>query len=129
MNNYCKGDELFFFGFSRGAHTVRSVAGLICDIGILTPESMPYLGEIFEIYQKKGPRTRLRDQPEWVKLCDKHPEIKWVHDPSNVLIQVIGVWDTVGAFGVPKLWLFKMECFRKKYQFLDTTLEHRKSII
>lgn len=38
--NYCSGDEIILIGFSRGAFTARSVAGLIKDIGLLTREGM-----------------------------------------------------------------------------------------
>ena len=38
--NYEEGDRVFLFGFSRGAFTVRSLAGMICRCGLLTRESL-----------------------------------------------------------------------------------------
>lgn len=42
------GDEIFLFGFSRGAYTVRVLATLISDVGMLTSRGMEYFSEIFE---------------------------------------------------------------------------------
>ncbi|KAH7204779.1 hypothetical protein DER44DRAFT_869307 [Fusarium oxysporum] len=50
-NNYEPGDELFFFGFSRGAFTVRSVAGLVCDVGVLSAVHMSRFTEMWEAYR------------------------------------------------------------------------------
>ncbi|KAH7116646.1 hypothetical protein B0J13DRAFT_590304 [Dactylonectria estremocensis] len=47
-NNYELGDELFFFSFLRGAFTVRSVAGLVCDVGVLLAVHMPRFAEIWQ---------------------------------------------------------------------------------
>jgi len=40
--NYQPGDEIFCFGFSRGAYTARAVAGLVGDIGVLEPADMQF---------------------------------------------------------------------------------------
>jgi uncharacterized protein (DUF2235 family) len=44
--NYAPGDEIFLMGFSRGAFTARSVAGLIDDVGLLTRKGLPSTSEI-----------------------------------------------------------------------------------
>jgi uncharacterized protein (DUF2235 family) len=49
--NYLPGDEIFLIGFSRGAFTARSVAGLIDGVGLLTRKGLPSLSEIYEDYQ------------------------------------------------------------------------------
>ena len=41
--NYNPGDQIFCFGFSRGAYTARAVAGLVTDIGIVKPRDMQYV--------------------------------------------------------------------------------------
>lgn len=46
-------DEIFIFGFSRGAFTARSIAGLIDNVGVLTKEGLPYLAEIFRDVQHR----------------------------------------------------------------------------
>jgi hypothetical protein len=51
-NNYKEGDEIFLFGFSRGAYTARSVAGLIGALGVLTKNGMPHFKPIYDLYEK-----------------------------------------------------------------------------
>lgn len=45
--NYNPGDQIFCFGFSRGAYTARAVAGLVTDIGIVKPRDMQYVHRSF----------------------------------------------------------------------------------
>jgi uncharacterized protein (DUF2235 family) len=88
-NNYEPGDELFFFGFSRGAFTVRSVAGLICDVGVLSAVHMTHFAEMWKAY-----RANTGGEP--------FTNSAWYQDHKEKLqlevrIKVVGVWDTVGA--------------------------------
>ena len=50
-NNYDFGDEIYITGFSRGAYTARSVAGLIGKVGLLTKTGLKLFYESFEYYQ------------------------------------------------------------------------------
>ena len=50
--NYDLGDEIYIFGFSRGAFTARSLAGLIARCGLLAPNSPISLAQLFERYQR-----------------------------------------------------------------------------
>jgi hypothetical protein len=52
MQNYNEGDEIFLFGFSRGAFTARSLAGLIARCGLLKPEAPMGFWDVFERYQR-----------------------------------------------------------------------------
>jgi len=70
--NYEEGDELFFFGFSRGAFTARAIAGLIGEVGVLTKKGMPFLAEIFDDVQH-------RHDPNYKP---KHPDIPFRNKPS-----------------------------------------------
>jgi uncharacterized protein (DUF2235 family) len=90
--NYVAGDELFFFGFSRGAFTVRTLAGFMKKIGLIEKDDDYYVPDMYACYEaNKG-----RGTPEWerafhrVKGQGPCPPIKF-----------IGVWDTVGALGAP----------------------------
>jgi uncharacterized protein (DUF2235 family) len=114
VNNYAPGDELYFFGFSRGAYTVRSLAGLIRNSGLLRLEHAGMEGEAFSLYRDRDP--------------DKHPnsdtarafreQYAW-----DVGIRCVGVWDTVGALGIP-VTLFKKFTHRR-HAFHDVTLSSR----
>jgi|SRR5271165_1060149 len=109
--NYEPADELFFFGFSRGAFTVRTLAGFMDKVGLIQKDDDYYVPEIYACYEGcKGPGS-----PEWtlafhnVKDQRPCPPIKFV-----------GVWDTVGALGAPG---FLGQVFnKKKYQYHDIGL-------
>jgi uncharacterized protein (DUF2235 family) len=90
MHNFEDGDEIFFFGFSRGAYTVRSTAGLIRNSGILKKIYAEKFPEAYKLYRKK----------------DVHPDSEKAKQFRSSFSQVvttkfIGVWDTVGALGIP----------------------------
>jgi len=55
--NYEKGDHLYLFGFSRGAYTARSLAGLIRNCGILKPENLYLLDKTYELYRNRNDYT------------------------------------------------------------------------
>ena len=98
-NNYDAGerdgepDDIFLFGFSRGAFTARSLAGMLGAVGLLKKRDMNRLPEAFDVYRTK---------PEHRK---RHPSHALVHETKKVTIKFIGVWDTVGALGIPVTWL------------------------
>jgi hypothetical protein len=92
--NYADGDELFFFGFSRGAFTVRTLAGFMNHVGLIDKDADYFLPEIYACYEKRRPPGSKQWQTAFahVNSVRKCPEIKF-----------IGVWDTVGALGAPGL--------------------------
>jgi uncharacterized protein (DUF2235 family) len=106
MEHYDPGDEIFLFGFSRGAFTARSLAGMIARCGLLKPESPISFLQLYERYQKGDavlPIYKLKylerqgktDFDFEEKTLLKHA---WYH---RDLIKMVGVWDTVGSIGVP----------------------------
>jgi hypothetical protein len=93
VNNYQPGDEILLFGFSRGAYVVRSLAGLIGLVGLLRKGRMFRFDEIWDYY-KLPPHQRGRyplDRMAQSRTQRRHP----------VEVACIGVWDTVGALGIP----------------------------
>lgn len=99
MGHYDQGEEIFLFGFSRGAFTARSLAGMIVRCGLLRPGSPLSIEELFERY-------RLDDKaPSLVELYERDDlnaeERRLLRHSRRVPIKMIGVWDTVGALGVP----------------------------
>jgi uncharacterized protein (DUF2235 family) len=92
--NYEPGDEIFIIGFSRGAYTARSVAGMLATVGLLTKVSLveERLPEAVHLYQ----RTKM---PEGA-FGESVDEFK--HDHCHAAkVTFLGVFDTVGALGVP----------------------------
>ncbi|MDP8943878.1 MAG: DUF2235 domain-containing protein [Actinomycetota bacterium] len=91
--SYEPGDELFFFGFSRGAFTARSTVGLVRNAGILRPEHVGRIDEAYRLYRARADRTRPNGiEARIFRRMYSHEEIE---------IRFVGVWDTVGALGIP----------------------------
>ncbi len=98
--NCRRDDHIFLFGFSRGAYTVRSLAGMISNCGLLD------LGDLTEPERWKRVETaysrgyQLKQKPAaWAK---KDWAFHGGGDPAAaVRIRFLGVWDTVGALGLP----------------------------
>jgi uncharacterized protein (DUF2235 family) len=111
--NYEDGDELYIFGFSRGAFTARSIVGMIRNCGILKRESVNQYTAAVAMYHdhQHGP-----DDPVALEFKKTHS----VCGEREVPVKFIGVWDTVGALGIPLRGLRWMT--RRDYQFHDTRL-------
>ncbi|MBI1770563.1 MAG: DUF2235 domain-containing protein [Bacteroidetes bacterium] len=109
--NFEPGDELYLFGFSRGAYTARSLAGFIRYCGILRPENLLLANEAYQLYHDKTKLTG-PDSDLMVSFRRQYS--------IETRIKFIGVWDTVGSLGIP-LKSFK-ELNTEKYQFHDVTL-------
>jgi len=104
---YKPGDDIYLFGFSRGAYTVRVLANMICRCGVLNYEkidSIETLIERVESLQKLHLKISRADDNEKEslekELADMHD--KWCYDiPESHAIKFIGAWDTVHAVGLP----------------------------
>lgn len=92
--NYEIGDDLYLFGFSRGAFTVRSLAGLIRNSGILKREFIQLIDKAYKLYKSRSPSTHPRENE--ATLFRKTYAVK-----DKLPIKFIGVWDTVGSLGNP----------------------------
>jgi len=107
-NNYEAGDEIYIFGFSRGAFTARSLAGFVSVCGLLNKRSMGSLMRAWNLYR--------------IHADDRDPaEVAAVRGlgDTNVPIACVGVWDTVGALGVP---VQRFNLVNRKHEFHDTNL-------
>jgi uncharacterized protein (DUF2235 family) len=107
-HNWEPGDEIYLFGFSRGAFTARSLCGFLSACGLLERDAMRRLLEAWELYRL----------PKEQRPPDKLAEIHHV-SRRDVRINCIGVWDTVGALGVPG---DPLQLFNREHQFHDTEL-------
>lgn len=102
-------DQIFLFGFSRGAFTARSLAGLIGKYGIV-PEKNPSLGQR---QRKDNALADARRVTDLYKFGNKHggDHEQELGTTRDARIHFLGVWDTVGALGVPLLNLSHAEKF------------------
>jgi uncharacterized protein (DUF2235 family) len=113
VRHYDEGDELFFFGFSRGAFTARSLAGLVRNSGILRHDKVDMVADAYKLYRSRDPG----DAP-WEARAKQFRDANSHPLPD---IKFIGVWDTVGALGIPITGL-RPPFLTKMYSFHDTTL-------
>ena len=103
VENYNDGDEIFIFGFSRGAFTARSLAGLVALEGVLKAGSPIGLAQLFARYQKGNEESiwTLKDEETSGGTSKLTVEEKWLLKYSQpAKVKVVGVWDTVGSVGV-----------------------------
>ncbi|HEX8167797.1 MAG TPA: DUF2235 domain-containing protein [Beijerinckiaceae bacterium] len=136
VDNFQPGDFIYLFGFSRGAYTARSLAGLIGLVGLLSKADMDIFPQVYAIYRsiehreklvrgtEEDARTAIRalfpdsDVDKLAKRLLK--ALDW--NTRRTQIFFIGVWDTVGSLGVPD-WPFKFGA--KEYAFHDTEISNR----
>lgn len=101
VENYTPNDRVFIFGFSRGAYTARSLAGFISECGLLKPGSPLSLKQLYARYRLGSTTNTIRELKN-VPDGQLSFEDKWLKEyamPIPIWFQ--GVWDTVGALGVP----------------------------
>ena len=111
LYNYVAGDELYFFGFSRGAFTVRTLAGFMNRVGMLQKDDDYFLPDIWDCYKQGA-------QPGSAQWTQAFRDVKDA-EPCPP-IHCIGAWDTVGALGAPGLLGRLIN--PNKYKFHDISL-------
>jgi uncharacterized protein (DUF2235 family) len=92
IDTYEEGDQVYFFGFSRGAYTVRALGGFLQLVGLLKPEQKNLSNYALTAYKKVAEGGDF--------------EVAWrfarVLTTERVPIHFIGVWDTVSSVIVPR---------------------------
>lgn len=136
--NHTPGDDIFVFGFSRGAFTARSFVGLIRNCGIVARCHAAMVNEAIALYRSRAPEdqpsreTARRFRADFAPdTCVEPEEEAWrranvkdyAPDSARLLsIAYLGVWDTVGALGVPKRYRTIASFFNRSKGFHDTGL-------
>ncbi len=94
-SRYKPGDRIFLFGYSRGAFAVRSLAGVIDQVGLLKAEHS---------MQRNIRQAYRHYEIDPDSVASKAFRRAYCHD--EVEIEMVGVWDTVKALGLrlPVLW-------------------------
>ena len=120
VDNYHPGDYVYLFGFSRGAYTVRSLAGFMRNCGIIDNEKLEEresidaaIDEAFSLYRKRG--------DESAPSAQESVDFRVQHSHPDFRITCIGVWDTVGSLGIPVGLLGRLTS-HMRFGFHDVTL-------
>src|SRR5262245_5772885 len=90
--NYEPDDQVYLFGFSRGAFTVRTLLGFMNLVGLVTKDDDYYVPEIYHCYES----NKRPGDPEWTEAFHNVQ-----HTRPCPPITFVGVWDTVGSLGAP----------------------------
>ena len=100
VDAYRDGDEIYLFGFSRGALTVRMVAGLLHRVGVLRREAKNLIPYALELYRRHYTHIADRSQRQLVRGVNAEFRRAFSVSTEPVNIRFLGLWDTVKAFGV-----------------------------
>jgi uncharacterized protein (DUF2235 family) len=93
VQNYDPGDEIYLFGFSRGAYTVRALAGMLNKCGILDRTLAADIPRAFDFYKRRNARPSSATARQWRE--------ENAVGGARATVDFVGVWDTVGALGIP----------------------------
>jgi uncharacterized protein (DUF2235 family) len=116
VENYDPGDELFFFGFSRGAYTARSTAGLVRNVGVLRRGNTDRIDDAYRLYRDRASR------PHDVEAELFRRSYSYETATFQTRIRFIGAWDTVGALGIPWSGVPLISRVNRRWAFHDTEL-------
>lgn len=158
VNNYHPGDQVYCFGFSRGAFTAKCIAGLVTDIGIFRPERMQTFPALWAAYQLNTAKHDFRKTKEYFQFlkgvtplvpesdADKpyhrkpyeiaHEDMAskglskgLTYGEESHVVQVVGCFDTVGSLGMADTRLWSNAWSRRRFEFLNVKLSPCKSQI
>ncbi len=130
---YDYGDKIMVFGFSRGAYTARSLVGMVRKCG-LPPKGAVTRGKVntaFRLYRKRGTKYRPDADKVWPQrkrispqyATSKTDQTKRGDNARILHIEYMGIWDTVGALGIPSNLLGTFSGIANtRHQFHDTHL-------
>lgn len=111
VQNYAPGDSIYLFGFSRGAYTVRALSGLIHNCGIIKRSDARLIAKAWKVYKS----THKKNHPNGAAATSFRAQ----HSHAERDVRFVGVWDTVGALGLPFSFLGLLDA---KDEFYDTKM-------
>ncbi len=115
VTHHRAGDRIALFGFSRGAYTARSIAGMIARVGLVDGSRLDADGVRAAT---AWAYRRYRGGPS-----SAGPDLAYVPGEPDIPVEFVGVWDTVGSLGIPAyVGIPDVLGSRKRYEFLDVTL-------
>jgi uncharacterized protein (DUF2235 family) len=99
VQNYEAGDEIFVFGFSRGAFAARSLSGYVSRCGLIRPGSPLGVKQLYDRYKKGNHAATIHQllEPSGDRSGYDLEERWMVRDSAPIPVKFTGVWDTVGS--------------------------------
>ncbi len=114
-DNYQPGDRIYMFGFSRGAYTVRAIAGLMHMIGLLSSDQRHLASFALTAYKRAAEKGDLPIAWQFARLTSA----------IDATIHFMGVWDTVASVIVPR----PDRLYLPSLQFLPYTKQNDRVMI
>jgi uncharacterized protein (DUF2235 family) len=115
-------DRIAVFGFSRGAYTARSLAGMIGRVGLVDGTGLPPRevdAAVDRAYRRYRALRTTPVDPTW----DDGLRFAYRAGDPDIPVDLVGVWDTVGALGIPMyVGVPDVTGSRGRYEFLDVVL-------
>lgn len=113
--NYEPGDDIYLFGFSRGAYTVRCLAGLIYNSGLPHRKFIRKIPGAYELYRDRSP-SKKPSGADAVSFRNYYGD--------RVPIKALCCWDTVASVGLPDLipGVTLDAKFNERYSFYNSTI-------
>ncbi len=136
--NYVEGDDIYLFGFSRGAYTVRALSAFVTSCGVIKDakrlddqQLTDAVDQLLETYHQRPRLPKETSKPsndvlkKYMQEVRTHIETNFKHPNYTnhqdkligTKINTIGVWDTVSAIGLPFEVPFKDWLLKKRFQF------------
>jgi uncharacterized protein (DUF2235 family) len=127
IENYEEGNQIFVFGFSRGAYTARSLSGFISRCGLLSPGAPLSIRQLYERYKRGNDVLTIHELRGRTDNSSCKTEEKWMLRFSRETpVKFTGVWDTVGALsGSTHFSLIT----GGNHDFLDTNLRRSEEFV
>ena len=132
--NYEDGDEIYLYGFSRGAYTIRSLAGMMYCSGLLKREHLDHVDDAYQLYRNPKTRPNSDSQSDTSNPDESTTDASLLSAPEfrqnysrDFQITLLGCWDTVGALGIPQVigWIPINEIVNRKYKFHDVKVNRK----
>lgn len=96
IKEYCPGDKIYLFGFSRGSFIARILAGMIYKIGLLDQSLQTMVSTAWQLYQK----WEKDGQPAEGGSCKSLEEFQKTFCRQKVEIELMGLFDSVNSCGI-----------------------------
>ncbi len=126
---YEPGDEVYIFGYSRGAYLARSLVGLIRLAGIPSQQAEGQITRAIRFYRQRNSEDKL-DTEETLSFrhalspltATSPKDLEWRQARGDAesyffRLRYLGVWDTVGALGIPGVLGVAARMFNQRYAF------------
>lgn len=105
VQHYAEGDEIYIFGYSRGAYAARALAGLIYTVGVIKPDQQNLIGAGYLAYLAEGHEvgaTSKVNETSAVNISESQAEsFRRITQPHASGIKFLGLFDTVGSVFSP----------------------------